>query len=64
MILSDEDGDGTWLGSAEVGGSYSYKIIVDGEWRRDLDNPAAQDDGQGGLNSLFDHACPFEPACR
>lgn len=64
ITLSDDDGDGTWLGEAEVSvGSHAYKVIVDGVWRRDLDQLESSDDGQGGLNSVLTHACPFEPSC-
>ena len=64
VSLTDEDNDGTWLGSAEVTtGSHQYKVIVDGVWRRDLDAVMVVDDGMGGQNSVFEHECPFEPTC-
>jgi glycosidase len=44
-------------------GIYRYKFVVDGQWIEDRENPAAEDDGQGGLNSLLTHACPAMPDC-
>jgi hypothetical protein len=33
-------------------GRYLYKLIVDGKWMADPDNPMQVDDGYGGKNSV------------
>jgi glycosidase len=64
ITLTDENGDGTWLVSTPVSeGRHQYKFIIDGDWRNDLDQSEVVDDGAGGFNNVFVHACPFEPAC-
>lgn len=56
--------DGRFLvETALAEGPHRYKFVVDGEWLADPDNPRREEDGQGGENSLIEHACPFEPEC-
>lgn len=50
------DADGrTWRASVELpDGRYLYKFVVDGRiWKADPLNPAAEDDGHDGLNSVL-----------
>lgn len=51
--LNDDDGDGVWIAIARLDpGTYEYKFIVDGDWRKDPTNPADVDDRHGGRNSV------------
>jgi 1,4-alpha-glucan branching enzyme len=34
-------------------GRYLYKFVVDDKWTEDPDNPEKEDDGHGGVNSVF-----------
>lgn len=54
--LSDPDGDGTFEGTfTAAGGKHTYKFVVDGSrWVADPDNPATEEDGHGGKNSIVD----------
>ena len=58
--LSDDDDDGFWFVETQVpAGEHQYKFIIDGDWVPDPDNPTTVEDGEGGLNSVMTHACPF-----
>lgn len=48
-----------WAGSFEVpNGTWRYKFVVDGaSWFADPDNPAREDDGYGGQNSVLTVEC-------
>ncbi len=51
--MKDADGDGTWeLFFPMAPGSYAYKLIVDGKWIADPNNPLDEPDGFGGRNSV------------
>jgi hypothetical protein len=54
--LSDPDGDGRFEGEFELQpGRYLYKFVVDGSrWLHDPNNPATEDDGHQGHNSVLD----------
>ena len=64
LNLSDENGDGTWVGMLEISeGSHQYKLIIDEEWGLDPNAIETSDDGFGGLNGVFSHRCPYEAQC-
>ncbi len=45
--------DGTWVAELPLPpGTYQYKFVADGQWERDLANPATAPDGWGGENSV------------
>ncbi len=46
--------DGEWSVTIRLEpGVHQYKIVTDGQWKQDPDNPAGMDDNFGGLNSVF-----------
>ena len=47
--------DGTWAATLQLAaGRYEYKIIMDGKWIPDPENPAQVDDNHGGKNSVIE----------
>jgi hypothetical protein len=47
-----------WVGKIDVDpGTFAYKLVVDGEWWTDPENPDTIDDGFGGRNSLLTVTC-------
>ncbi len=53
LVMNDDDEDGVWITIARLDpGTYEYKFIVDGDWRRDPGNPEDADDRHGGRNSV------------
>lgn len=47
-----------WVGKIDVApGTWAYKLVVDGEWWTDPENPETIDDGVGGRNSLLTVTC-------
>lgn len=52
--LSMQKTDSGWIYDTKLGpGKYWYKFIADGRWMVDGDNPAAENDGRGNVNSVF-----------
>ena len=50
-----KDADGAWRVTIPLKpGTYRYKFFVDGRWVPDPANPAQEDDGLGGKNSVID----------
>lgn len=46
--------DSGWIYELKLGaGKWWYKFIVDGHWQVDKDNEAAENDGQGNVNSVY-----------
>lgn len=56
--LRDDDGDGLFEATITLPkGKHTYKFIVNGsQWLQDKENPAAEEDGLGGWNSVVDLA--------
>ena len=53
--LMKKQADGTWEIRLKLeSGKYSYKYLVDGNWKNDPYNPNLEDDGYGGSNSFFE----------
>jgi len=50
---------GLWVARRDIGaGRHVYKFVVDGsDWIHDVRNPASEDDGFGGQNSVLDLSC-------
>lgn len=47
-----------WVGKIDVEpGTFAYKLVVDGQWWTDPENPDTIDDGFGGRNSLLTVTC-------
>jgi eukaryotic-like serine/threonine-protein kinase len=47
--------NGTWAATLQLAaGKYQYKLIVDGKWIPDPENPTQQDDTYGGKNSVVE----------
>jgi hypothetical protein len=45
--------NGTWTATVQLAtGRYEYKLIVDGKWIPDPENPTQVGDGYGGTNSV------------
>lgn len=64
LSLSDLDDDGIWTASVNLlPGVYAYRFIVDGVWTSDSSQPNFELNEFGERNSIFSHACPFEPSC-
>jgi hypothetical protein len=50
-----------WVGKVDVDpGTFAYKLVVDGQWWTDPENPDTIDDGYGGRNSLLTVTCADE----
>jgi CubicO group peptidase (beta-lactamase class C family) len=51
--LFKKEGD-DWIGTIDAKpGKYFYKLVVDGEWITDPNNPVKEDDGNGNTNSVL-----------
>lgn len=54
-----------WVGKVDVEpGAYAYKLVVDGAWWTDPENPDSVDDGFGGRNSLLTVTCADDGEAR
>ena len=50
-----ENNNGVWEITITLSpGKHTYKFIVDGNWEYDESNPAFEDDGYGGINSMIE----------
>ncbi|MCA9539788.1 MAG: hypothetical protein KC620_12915 [Myxococcales bacterium] len=64
VVMDGPSDAGEYVATVDLAeGRHAYKFIVDGNWIADAENPEAEDDGQGGMNSLVQHVCPFAPDC-
>jgi hypothetical protein len=54
--LAMERAGATWVATLTLDrGRHAYKFVVDGrDWMPDPDNPASEDDGHGGKNSVLE----------
>jgi len=60
--MEDPDHDQIWELSTDLPiETYLYKLVVDGSWITDPENPEQDPDGMGGFNSVLDVTCgePF-----
>lgn len=51
--LKEKDGDGCYAGTLLLEpGEYEYKLVIDGDWQIDAENPNFNQNKMGTLNSV------------
>ena len=51
----NRNSSGVWVIAVDLApGKYSYKFVVDGQWKKDPKNPNSQSDGFGGESSVLE----------
>ncbi len=51
----NSDGDGNWSAKLDLDtGKHEYKLVVDGSWQTDPENPNTASDSYGGVNSVIE----------